>query len=1085
MPISPIGSYLQKIESALVQGQATEHTHRPALKALVEEMLPGVQATNEPKHVACGAPDFLVTKPEGGESFTLGYIETKDVGIGLDQVERSEQLKRYLSGLRNLILTDYLEFRWYVDGELRLTARLAGWNGSKLAKLKDGPAGVEELLKHFLAHTPQPINTPGELARRLARLAHLIRDSVLQAFQQGQASAMLHDLRKGFAEILIAGLDQPEKAPEFADMFAQTLAYGLFSARIMDITPDFSIHEAQKLIPRTNPFLRTFFGFITGPDLDDEPFAGYVNDLVALLANTDMLAVLADFGKRTRQEDPIVHFYETFLAAYDPRLRELRGVYYTPQPVVSFIVRAIDDLLKTRFNLPDGLADTATVSVPDPTPGAPKGAKKPLPKVLLLDPAAGTATFPYTVIDLIRSRFMQRNNAGLWQSYVREQLLPRLHGFELLIAPYAVAHFKLAMQLAGLDLPPEQRAAWAYAFGGNERLNIFLTNTLDEPHEYAGLPLFGSFLAEETRQANRVKQDLPVMVVLGNPPYAVASSNTGKWITDLVRGSYYPKDEIKEANLKMLLDDYVKFIRWSQWRIEQTGAGILGFITNNGYLDNPTFRGMRQSLMQTFDEIYLLDLHGSTLKKETAPDGGKDENVFDIQQGVSIGIFVKLPAGKPQTKGVYHAYLYGLRSAKYAQLEDMDLQTTPWQKVIPQAPFYLFKPQDAELLPEYEKGWKLTDIFHVYSTGIKTHRDHFALDFDFQILSQRIGEFRNLAVSDEAISKKYNLTDTRDWKLHLRRFSLSNNDKWQSQFENCLYRPFDSRSIYFDADVIELPRPEVMEHMRKPNLALLYMRRIRTNEYQHVFVTNQLIGKDAVSIEDACSVSPLYLYSDETSKKYQQTSIFENSSTTSKRFPNLNSEFVIGFSNRLGLSYSSEACGDLQTTFGPEDIFHYIYAILHSPTYRSRYAEFLKIDFPRIPLTSDAALFRRLCGLGAQLTALHLLEAPQVNQFVTSYPAPGDNRVERGYPRYVEPTPQQPQGRVYINPNQYFEGVPPQVWQFHIGGYQVLDKWLKDRRGRLLTFQDLSHYQKVVVALQETIRLMAEIDAAIPKWPVE
>ena len=639
-------------------------------------------------------------------------------------------MTRYRRALPNLVLTDYLEFRWYADGELRTAARLArAGAGGKLTAEKGGAEAVGKLLGDFLAHQPAPIASPQLLAVRMARLAHLIRDIIAAAFEGDKASALLRGWREAFAKTLIADLDQPEKTGEFADMLAQTLAYGLFAARVMDTSPGFTRQEAQHLIPKTNPFLRDFFYQVTGPQMDDEPFAGFVDDLAALLAAADMNTILADFGKRTGQEDPVMHFYETFLAAYDPKLRETRGVYFTPSPVASYIVRSVDALLRTRFKCPQGLADSTQVEIDNPAPAPPgKGGAKPpkkikVHKVLMLDPATGTATFPYAVIDHIRAGFMQSGNAGLWSSYVREHLLPRLFGFELLMAPYAVAHFKLGLQLAALDLPEAQRKAWAYDFQGDERVGVYLTNTLEGPHEHTGLPLFTQFLARETDAADRIKQDLPVLVIFGNPPYSGHSANKGAWIDGLLKGqlpdgtktaSYYELDgqPLGERNSKWLQDDYVKFIRWAQWRIEKTGSGILAFITNHSYLDNPTFRGMRRALMNTFTDIYVLDLHGNAKKREVAPDGGKDENVFDIQQGVAIGIFVKEP-GKAGPAQVHHAELWGKRQAKYAWLLDNGLETTPWQELAPQAPFYLFVPQNTDLLAEYQQGWKVTDIFPV------------------------------------------------------------------------------------------------------------------------------------------------------------------------------------------------------------------------------------------------------------------------------------------------------------------------------------------------------------------------------------
>jgi hypothetical protein len=1099
----PLQAYLKTLAHSLQAGHATEHTHRPALQTLLQALAPGVTVVNEPRRIACGAPDLLVARA----GLTLGYVETKDVGAALDAVERSEQLARYRRSLENLLLTDYLEFRWYVDGAPRGSARIArlGPDG-KLLKDKAGAQAALDLLGDFLAHAPQEINTPRELAGRMARLTHLIRDVIVQTFESGRASNLLQGWRSAFARVLVADLDQPDKIAEFADMFAQTLAYGLFSARVMDLTPGFDRQEAQKLIPRTNPFLREFFYQITGPQLDDEPYVSFVDDLAALLAHTDMAGVLADFGKRTRQQDPVVHFYETFLAAYDPALREMRGVYYTPEPVVSYIVRSVDHLLKTRFGCPGGLADTATVTIPNTDPSHTLKGKREMRKtaeshkVLILDPAAGTGTFLYAVVDHIRQGFMQRGDAGMWSGYVRHHLLPRLFGFELLMAPYAVAHFKLALQLAAYDLDEAQRARWAYDFGGDERVGVYLTNALEGPHEFTGLPLFTQFLADETQAANRIKQDLPIMVVLGNPPYSGHSANKGDWIAGLLKGrlpdgektpSYYEVDgqPLGERNPKWLQDDYVKFIRFGQWRIQRSGAGILAFVTNHGYLDNPTFRGMRQALMHAFSQIYLLDLHSNAKKKETAPDGSRDDNVFDIQQGVAIGLFVKEP-GTSGPARVYHADLWGTRERKYERLFAEDVAATDWEELKPQSPFYLFIPRDVDLLAEYQRGWKVTEVMPVNVLGFQTHRDHFAIAFDRTEIEERIALMREKSLSDAEFREQFNVRDNRDWQLANARKQLRANPDWQKAIIQCSYRPFDRRWCYFSSMAMDYPRRELLDHVAwQHNLCLNVVRQTKMTDWQHAVVSRTPTPAIFVEIKDGSTVFPLYLYPDaENVIEKTQSSLFEPPAGSKPagglaRRPNLSPAFIAELETRLGLTFKPDLAGfeNLPGLFGPEDVFHYTYAVLHSPTYRARYAEFLKIDFPRLPLTSDVGLFRRLCGLGRELAALHLLESPAVAQLVTRYPAPGDNRVERGYPRYQDP----PGSRVYINPTQYFEGVSPAVWAFQVGGYQVLDKWLKDRRGRQLFYDDLTHYQKIVAALQETMRLMAEIDAAIPAWPLE
>jgi predicted helicase len=687
----------------------------------------------------------------------------------------------------------------------------------------------------------------------------------------------------------------------------------------------FTRQQAQYLIPKSNPFLRDFFIQITGPQLDDEPFASFVDDLVNLLAHTDMEAILTDFGRRTRQEDPVVHFYETFLAAYDPKLRESRGVYYTPEPVVSYIVRSVDHLLKTRFDCPQGLADSSRISIPNYDPGLKVKGKNQTRKtidshkVLVLDPATGTGTFLYAVIDHIRQQFMQQGNAGMWPGYVKNHLLPRLFGFELLMAPYAVAHFKLSLQLAGRDLPEPLAGQWAYYPGEGERLGVYLTNALEEPHEMTGLPLFTQWVADETNAANEVKRHLPVLVVMGNPPYSGHSANKSDWIGNLLKGklpdggktgNYYEVDgkPLGERNPKWLQDDYVKFIRFGQWRIERSGQGILAFISNNGYLDNPTFRGMRQSLMQTFSEIYLLDLHGSVKKKETTPDGSADENVFDIQQGVGIGIFVKQP-GQTGPAKVHHADLWGPRTQKYTWLLGNEVDSTTWEKLAPRRPFYLFVPQDIDLLGEYNKGWKITDAVPVNVLGFQTHRDKFAVDFDYGVLRRRIEEMRETNLTDEEYRQKYNLRDNRDWQLARARVDLRHTSNWEDFILKCSYRPFDWRYCYFSEIASDYPRRELKDHVaEKDNLCLLSSRQQGTVGYRHAWAAKTPANDCVVSTKsrEANQVFPLYLYP--TAGAAKQKSLFDVSpwppdEANGGRVPNLNPEFVREMEETLELVF--------------------------------------------------------------------------------------------------------------------------------------------------------------------------------------
>lgn len=1076
-----LSKYLTEIERNLTRGDATEHTHRPAIKSLVEEIIPGIKATNEPRRIECGAPDFVVTR--GTERLIVGYIETKDIGFSLDDVVKSEQLRRYFRSLNNLLLTNYLEFRWYVDGKIRSSASLADLRAdSKIKTSKENLEKTTELLYNFLQYKAEPIGRSDDLAKRMAQITHMIRDIIIEAFENGKETNFLRDLRTVFANTLIPDLLESAKTNEFSDMYAQTIAYGLFAARCNhdEKKGTFKRTGAYLEIPKTNPFLRQLFETLTGSALENEPYTDFVEDLVQVLALSDMHSVLEHFGKRKAGEDPVIHFYETFLATYDPKIREGRGVYYTPEPVVSFIVRSIDHILRDKFGVNDGLADVSKIKYEHEDEEGKKTTDT-THRVLILDPACGTGTFLYEVVDQIRRAFMEREEAGIWSGYVKNHLLPRIFGFELLMAPYSVAHFKLGMQLAGQDLEQKQREKWAYDFLGEERLGIYLTNTLEAVEKKAET-LFGPFrvITEEANAAKTIKYELPIMVIIGNPPYSVNSYNKGKWITDLVRNSYYPNDEIKEKNPKLLLDDYVKFIRWAQWRIEKTGAGVLGFITNHSYLDNPTFRKMRQNLMCSFDEIHILNLHGNVKRKEKCPDGSKDENVFDIQQGVAIALFVKKPKKKSQPAIVNFSELWGSRDYKYQTLEELDIKSTKWKKLSPKPPFYFFIPQKTLMLPEYNRGWRINDIYPVNSTGIKTHRDHFVFDFDLEKLKNRIVDFRNLKKSDDTISIIHKLKDTSEWNMSDQRKILSSDKEWDEFFKICLYRPFDIRHIYYHLDMIERPRVETMKHLIKgDNLSLLTCRQQSSSEFKHVLCANTLTECCAVSLQtrETTYVFPLYLYPDGKIPE----SLFDYQNT---RRPNLSTKFIEGFSNKINMRFIPDGKGNLKKTFGPEDIFHYIYAVLHAPTYRARYSEFLKIDFPRIPLTSNLTLFKKLCAFGEELVGLHLLEK-QVER-ITKFPVKGENIVENV--RYEEPKHHGETGKVWINKEQYFECILPEVWEFRIGGYQVCHKWLKDRKGRVLSYDDIMHYQQTVSAIAETMRIMAEIDKTIQSecgWPVK
>ena len=794
-------------------------------------------------------------------------------------------------------------------------------------------------------------------------------------------------------------------------------------------------------------------------------------------------------------------------------MREMRGVYYTPEPVVSYIVRSVDALLRRSFTLRHGLADTQRIMVDV------GGKKKEIHRVLILDPAAGTGTFLREVVANIRQNIVDQGMAGAWPSYVKDHLLPRLFGFELLMAAYAMCHLNLTLEIADDDTPqlpaqPQQG-----------RLNIFLTNSLDRPRNTSGdqrLALgFAREIAREAARADDVKRDKPVMVILGNPPYSGHSANKGEWISSLLRGddgetrtgSYFHIDgePLGERNPKWLNDDYVKFIRFAQWRIERTGEGILGFVTNHSYLDNPTFRGMRRSLMDDFDEIYLLDLHGNAKKRERTPNGGKDENVFDIQQGVAIGLFVKHGKSPKDTPArVFHADLWGERGGdddddgKYGWLAANDITTTNWTQLQPRAPLYLFVPRDEELADEYEKGWPVPNIFPVNSVGIITARDDLAIQWTKKNMRKVASDFANRP--EEFLRKRYEglVKDTQDWKLSRVQEDVRSHQPIDQHIAPILYRPFDTRYTYYTgqtAGFITRPRQEVMRHMLAgENVGVVLTRQVSVDSgYSHVLASRTPVeARSVYSSRGVMYLMPLYVYptddqetveqggASESDSTVEQREVSESDSTVeqgSDRKPNLSDDFIQAAGAALGLEFVPDGPGDLSHSFGPEDVFHYVYAILHSPEYRRRYAGFLKSDFPRIPLCSARDLFAALVGHGRCLASLHLMESEGEGD--VSFHIEGSNRIDKV--SYMPPMDGQP-GRVYVNRYQYFDGVAPETWEFTVGGYRPCEKWLNDRKGHNLDHDDIAHYRRLTAALAETTRIMPRIDADIDShgaWPIQ
>ncbi len=1042
-----IPSYLDTLNLRYKTGISREHTYRGDLQTLLMSILPDILVTNEPARVACGAPDYMLTRKD----IPVGYIEAKDIGVDLHAKILKEQFDRYKSGLSNLIFTDYLDFHFYKDGIFTTSISIAKIENGAIIPLPANFGAFESLIKNFALTVSQTIKSPTKLAEMMAGKAKLMADIIEKSLNFDDENNTLSSLKKqmlSFKQMLIHDIDN--KA--FSDIYAQTIAYGMFAARYHDPTlPTFSRHEAATLIPKSNPFLRKLFQDIAGYDLDDR-LVWIVDELVNIFLATDVADIMRNFGKSTKQEDPVVHFYETFLAAYNPALRKARGVWYTPQPVVNFIVRAVDDILKTEFNLPQGLADTTRIKatskhITKSTTDQRSKLKEVLleqevHKVQILDPATGTGTFLAEVVRHIYKNF--EGQQGIWSNYVNQHLIPRLNGFELLMASYAMAHLKMDMLLTETG----------YKATTDQRFRIFLTNSLEEAHPDTGT-LFSSWLSDEADQANAVKRDTPVMVVMGNPPYAVSSTNKGEWIQSLL--SDYKKD-LNERKIN-LDDDYIKFIRYGQHFIDKNGSGILAYISNNSFIDGITHRQMRKKLLESFDKIYILDLHGNAKKKEVCPDGTPDQNVFDIMQGVSINIFIKTGMKKKTDLGqVFHSNIQGKREFKYEALNANSIETFEWEHLEFTKPNYFFVPKNFDEIKNYETGFNVDELMNGVS-GIETKRDHFAIDYDLKTLKNRITDF---VLNDFLPAERKNKFDLRDneWVVEDAVNELRKNPSWKNSFVSCLTRPFDLRWIIYNGIILSRDRGNIMAGMNKSNFGLVLGR--QSKEDFATLITNCVCTHKIVTVYDRSFIFPLYLYPETNS---QQTI-----GQTAERTPNLNPEIVKQISETLGLQFTNEKEAT-KGTFAPIDILDYIYAVLHSPSYREKYKEFLKIDFPRVPYPDNQDTFWKLVKLGAELRQIHLLESPEVNKYITQYPVDGDNIIVK---------PVFKNGNVYINETQHFANVPEVAWNFYIGGYQPAQKWLKDRKGRELNFEDILHYQKIIVALKRTDEIMKEIDLIEP-----
>lgn len=994
--------YLDRLSETERRGDAREESFYSCLADLLTRCAAlrgrrGMHVTTIPKKTGDCLPDFQVWR--GGR--IVGYVEAKRPGTDLDQAAGSKQIERYCATFPNLLLTDFHELRLFRGDELAGRAHIG--------RLQPGEEPVLDLIDLFLDFSPPASGNAATLAKQLAERTRILAGRIhalLEADPEGTSE--LSGFHKAFCEYLLAGLT----SRDFADLYAQTITYGLLTARFR--APEegsFDRRAAAEHIPRANGILHDAFQFISLGRSPGE-IGWIVDDLIGLLASAPVRKILESSG-RTRGGDPILHFYETFLASYDGALRKKRGVYYTPRAVVSYVVRSVHCLLETRLGRPRGLGD---------------------PEATLLDPAAGTLTFLVEAIRCAVETARAETGGGSVPALLRDHLLRDFYAFEVMMAPYAIAHLQMSLILEEIGHPLQE----------DERFPLYLTNALVR-EELEQTPIPGTAaLSRESHDAARVKNELPILVVLGNPPWSGHSANRGKKTDKLIREPYTAAGGTRregyltvdgrplgEKNPKWLQDDCVKFLRFAQRKIDEGGEGIVAFVTHHGWLDNPTFRGLRRSLLETFDEIYALDLHGNAKKRERTPEGAPDGNVFaGVMQGVAVVFLVKRPG---LAKKVLRADLQGNRREKLAWLGSHDVATTPWTEAAPEGPGYLFTPRDTLLAEEHRRGIPLPEIFPLHSAGIVTGRDAFVIDRDERKLRRRIVQLRSAPsgglFGQSARAQSY-LRDDADW---------------DGRFQKVLYRPFDFRVLFYADYLIERPRRGVMDPMLSGrNLGLVLPR--QSGEEPAALVTETIVAHKAVSAYDINFLFPL------------------DREELGRRVPNV----APALAARLARDYGEEV--------HPREILNYVYAVLWSGAWRKRYAAFLREDFPRIPFPREAGPFLEMAGLGAVLVDLHLLRSDRLARPAVRFEGEGSGRLARSWRKVRKYLPAE--CRVIVNEEgQSFLGISPEAWAFRIGGYPVLDHWLADRAGCELRYDEIESFRKTATALAITIEVRRRIDA--------
>ncbi len=1035
--------------------EITEHSHRAALQTLLNSVANDIntQETNvlhEPKRQGKnGSPDFMISTKEG----IIGYVENKKISENLNDIIISEQIAKYKKLNDNLLITNYVEFVWLKGNEIFRETLCEMTDIPNKSTFKLNPVNVDnvyQLIKKFLTQTPQGIADIETLAQALAERAKYLFVILYDYLIEQEQNEDLQDEIWGTYQAFVDTVYEDLTVAGFTDTFAQTLTYGLFLAKLnIKANEQIHLHTIELQIPSSFALIKNIVSLLKYIKKDRYSKALWiVEELMSIINNIDIRAIKESLSftnrkKKTDEEykDPYIYFYEHFLSEYNPKLRKSRGVYYTPHSVVRFIISAIDEVLKDKqlFSIKNGIADYE--------------------KVNFLDFATGTGTFLLEILEQLNDKkpFNKPEGNNLIKKHIKN-----IYGFEFLIAPYAISHLKLTQYLKenGFDI--------------QDRLNIYLTNTLEDKEPQKSL--FVPELSAEGKLAQKVKHNEKILVITGNPPYSGHSSNASSgirletkeyksgvkrqvkkkfdtWIGKLVK-DYYKIDNvpINETNSKWLQDDYVKFIRFAQYKIEQTGEGIIAIITNHAFLDNPTFRAMRYNLMQSFDQIHIIDLHGNSRKLEKTPEGEKDENVFDIQQGVCISIFIKKKGLK---KIVKSADFWGKRDIKNKLLYETEWGNVNWDILQPSEPFYLFTKQNLEFKKLYNSWYSVKDIFIKNSLGIFTHRDNFLIDFNETNLNNRLNKFKELKTIDEA-KEEFGLKSTRDWDLQK---AIDSFKKQKTEIFNFQYRPFDYRKICYNQIMFDrgCSRYNLMEsfiNKNKNNIALNTSRMTqRQDVFKDVLISNNLT--DAHYCTGGNYVFPLFIYQTEIDKKTKKHKEIK----------------LVNFHE----DFKKLISGKYQNKFSPEQILSFIYAVLYSPTYREKYKHFLKTDFPKIPFCDNSEDFERISVLGAELIKAHLMEEIPENEIAETY----DGEVGKDTVEKVEFQEVENVGRIYINKTNYFEPIPAEIFEFHIGGYKVIYKYLKERKGRDLQIEEIEQVKNIAKILAFTIDKMEEIDNVI------